>query len=1272
MRTRKLYHQIKPSLFFKLTKSNRAIIPYIILSISLCLVLIYSYQLYLSVKSEDQSQFNNFTRDVKMDIEYRVVNYTQSLEGLGGLFAASETVNQDEFYAYIDRLDWQQNYPGIKGIGYGIYVRSADDILSAKQVAKGLNSNKIWPEDVDNQFHSIIYTENQHGLQDRVFNDDIFKNPSQINAIKQACSTGLASISDRIRLTNNSSSSEIIIYIPIFRKYSLNHTSNNKSSQLIGYIYSLVNVEKLIEGIFSNDERGPISFQIFNYVKPQPNKLIYQSVPNNIWYHNTQFVENCSINFVNQQWLVSVKAQPSFDNQENKATIYHVLVIGMLVSLLLFSMAKRLTDTTETAEHMAIELDNSLSCLRNSEEKLVVALHAARMGTWNWNPINNEIYWSMEAEKIFSRMLNYIPKNYKEFKHFIYKEDLKRVSQVIKEAFHTNKNNNHFELAFRVLNGDNNKFWLECKGRVFKDDNNNAIQLMGTIANITERKQSQKTQEALLEASPDLIFLVNEDGKFLDYNISYKNTSYTSSNPFMGQNITDVMPPQTAQLTLQNIALALKTRQIQCFEYALNHNNQTTFWEMRIVDWGDNSALLIVRDISDKKIAEERVKSYTNQQIAISEFSRKTLLSNKLPQLLKDAAILVAEMLQVEYTALWEFDYKNDNLILKSGDGWPREIIGHATIGNDNERSIYQLLQESSPLGVNWLETNPAIIKPALLKQYNVASCISVMIHKKDRPYGRLAAYSTQERIFNNDEIRFLRVIADILSAVIERSIREQKIIEQAALLNVTKDAVLVCDLEYQILFWNKGAEKIYGWTSTEVQNRSMRELLSPSTLPSNYEEIKQEVLKKGEWAGQLLHINKDGKEIMIESRWTLVYNHAEVPTSLLIVNTDITEKKKLEDAFLRTQRMENIGALASGIAHDLNNVLSPILMSIQIFKRQFTDERNQKILSTVENATKRGVELIKQVLSFGKGLDSQQATIDVKHIISEIVAITEHTFPKSIRINKHVANDLWAIKGNTTQLHQVLMNLCVNARDAMPNGGVLLLSADNLIVDEKHLLIDSSLPLGSYIAISINDTGSGIPSEIMDKIFDPFFSTKEAGKGTGLGLSTVSNIITNHQGYIKVSSEKGKGTQFQIILPALRLQEDHLTKKYLDLPYGNGESILLVDDEKAIQEVSKASLMAYNYNVLTANNGAEGVAIYAQNRDTIKLVITDLQMPEMDGVSMIKILKNINPQVKVLVTTGMNSNIDELNLIHLGITSYLQKPYNIEQLITTLSERVN
>jgi signal transduction histidine kinase/ActR/RegA family two-component response regulator len=512
------------------------------------------------------------------------------------------------------------------------------------------------------------------------------------------------------------------------------------------------------------------------------------------------------------------------------------------------------------------------------------------------------------------------------------------------------------------------------------------------------------------------------------------------------------------------------------------------------------------------------------------------------------------------------------------------------------------------------------------------------------------------------------------------------------------------------------------------VEKENVRLLFDPkSTAP---QEAQQHTLEKGEWSGEHRQVTKTGQEVIVQSHWTLMSDAAGLPKSILIINTDITEKKKLEAQSLRAQRMETLGTLAGGIANDLNNVLTPILMAgrmlreempkescqhllaaveasakhgadivkqvlvmegnstlagsvaqdlhnvltpILVAVRKLRDEMpkdtSQQLLATMETSAKRGSDLVKQVMTFAQGAEGVHILLQVPELLQETEKAVRNTFPQNIQLQSALVPDLALVMGDSNQLQQVLLNLCQNARDAMPQGGRLTLANNAVLLTESDLPKMPEAKPGSYVRLTVADTGSGIAPEIMDKIFDPFFTTKPPDKAAGLGLSTALGIVRSHGGFIQVQSEVDRGSRFEVYLPAAPKPElADAGAEACELPQGKGELILVVDDEASVCEVTKIILEKHGYRVMAAEGGSEAVALFAQHRDDIKAVLTDMAMPFMDGPATIRALRRIDPEIKIIVASGLDSDAFDDELPGLKAEAVLTKPYMGEKLLATLS----
>jgi PAS domain S-box-containing protein len=477
----------------------------------------------------------------------------------------------------------------------------------------------------------------------------------------------------------------------------------------------------------------------------------------------------------------------------------------------------------------------------------------------------------------------------------------------------------------------------------------------------------------------------------------------------------------------------------------------------------------------------------------------------------------------------------------------------------------------------------------------------------------------------------------NILTDIRERKEAERKIRTQAELLNKARDAVMVADLQNRITFWNHSSELLTGYASAEVLGQSIEDIMGHH-LRAQAEAARRSVLETGAWQSELTLVRKDGAERIIDLHLTLIRDDSGRPVSRLGIATDITEKKKLEEQFLRAQRLENLGMLAAGIAHDLNNVLAPVLMAAPLLRLSATKPSDLRMLTAIEKSVERGSALVRQILSFAHGSGNTRTLVQIKHLLRDVTTLVRESFPKAILLEEEIPNDLWTVKGNPTQLHQVLLNLCVNARDAMPQGGTLRLRAENRRLDAAAAASLPEAQPGSYLMLEVTDSGTGIPPDVLAHIWEPFFTTKGEGKGTGLGLSTVRGITLSHGGFVGVESKLGSGTTFRIFLPAAEIPaggEAADKSMHPFAPQGQNELVLVVEDEVNIRELVNTHLTAQGYQVLLAADGIDAIARFAPRTGDIALVVTDISMPEMNGLDLAHVLNLMNPGVKIMFMSG-------------------------------------
>ncbi|MCC6623250.1 MAG: response regulator [Deltaproteobacteria bacterium] len=475
----------------------------------------------------------------------------------------------------------------------------------------------------------------------------------------------------------------------------------------------------------------------------------------------------------------------------------------------------------------------------------------------------------------------------------------------------------------------------------------------------------------------------------------------------------------------------------------------------------------------------------------------------------------------------------------------------------------------------------------------------------------------------------------------------------------------MVRDLEHRVLYWNRSCERIYGWKAEEIVGRIAPQMLHLDRAAADA--ATAAVVVRGEWSGELDKVGKDGRACTIEARWSLLRDAAGAPRAILAIETDITARKRLEQQVMRTQRLESLGTLAGGIAHDLNNVLSPILMAAVVLEESEPDAERRRDLETIRTCAERGADMIKQLLAFARGQDGDKVPLDLAAVAADVERLVRETFPRSIATRFDVAPVRWRVLGDGTQMHQMLVNLCVNARDAMPRGGLLVVAIEPCVVDEVQASMHPDAKPGPYVLVRVEDNGVGMSPEVLERIFEPFFTTKPSGQGTGFGLSTVHTIVRSHGGFISVYSEPGQGARFRVYLPAAVAQGE---SPELDraapssVPTGHGELVLVVDDEESIRFVTQRTLERFGYRVLVASNGAEAVAAFARHRDEVAVVLTDMAMPIMDGPATIVALRAMSPSVPIIGSSGLGADGLVAKSIDAGARWFVDKPYTADALL--------
>ncbi len=861
-----------------------------------------------------------------------------------------------------------------------------------------------------------------------------------------------------------------------------------------------------------------------------------------------------------------------------------------------------------------------------------------------------------------------------------------RTTQKIKEGF---MGRAHFSLEMLCTHRQGQRYWLSVSFTPVFNERNHLVNyvLVGTDITVFKRTEEELTRlnrrnELLLSAAGEGIFGLDLHGK-----ISFVNPA---GGRLTGWNPIELVGKSASALIYQLRITTLPGGQDDHFMAAAYQDGSVLIGDNDLfrrkdgtsfpVDYTSKPILegtrqvgtvVVFRDITDRKQTESMRSRQARQSALRADIGFALAATDTLANTLNRCAQSIVKHLDGAFARIWTLNVDGNMLELQASAGLYTHLNGQHSRIQMGTYKVGLVAKERVPMLCNDLLNDSNITDREWVQQQKMVGFAGFPLFVQNRLIGVMAMFS--QNPLPPDTLELLGSVADSIAQGIVRKAGEEKLNEQAALLDKAQDAIMVLDLGEHCVYWNKSAERLYGWPAREVLGRSIDSLIYRDT--ATYQQAHSAMMVKGEWQGECRQVTRGDEPVIVESRWTLVHDDAGQPKSILIVNTNINEKKTIESQLLRTQRMESIGTLAGGIAHDLNNVLAPIMMSVEILKEKFKDPQSRRMLAILESSAARGAGMVKQVLTFARGVDGERMLLQTRHLLKEVAKMVGETFPKTIQLRANLAENLWPIMGDATQLHQVMVNLTVNARDAMPTGGILSLAAENVTfeadtVPREDIVSNDVAKPGSYVLIKVSDTGTGIPREVLDKIFEPFFTTKEVGKGTGLGLATVLGIIKGHAGFLQVQTEVNKGTTFLMYLPAVQnAQQQAQDAGPQALPTGNGELILAVDDESAVLTMTKETLENYGYRVLTARDGTEAIAAYTSHRQEIKGVLTDMLMPYMDGPATIRALRKLDPEIQIIAASGLMDKDRVQDSTGIQNLTFLMKPYTAEKLLVTIHQ---
>ncbi len=885
--------------------------------------------------------------------------------------------------------------------------------------------------------------------------------------------------------------------------------------------------------------------------------------------------------------------------------------------------------------------------LAQSERRMRDAQRIANIGSWELEIADGRRTWSDEVCQILGVPPVPLGQPQESYFELVHPDDRERVSAAQASAI---AGDAVFDVEHRIVRPDGVTRHVRQRAELVRDEEQRPVVLSGTLLDITERVQrelqmeeAQRRYRDLVESSQDLIWAVDATGVITFMNQASRTIYGREPEEMIGRPFLEFVPPDQYEKDLATFTEALESGQ-----ETLNYVSRVYRKDGSIVILNANAR--IMRDAA-------------GQVMGSTGISRDMTASLRAQEALRESDAHLQFTLESSQLGDWELDLatgearhslRHDRCFGYTAPlpKWNFEIFIAHVHPDDRER-VQTAFQAAVATSTPWDFDCRVIWPDGTVHWIAARGSVFLVDGKAERMHG--IVQDITQRKETEEQLR--------------NSQRMMRIAGRAAKLGGWS-----IDLPEFKVTWSDETAIIHD--CEPGYSPSLQEAIA-FYLPEDRDTISEHVrvitTEGTPWGFEHELITAKQRRIWVRAIGEARRNEAGEIVRIDGALQDITERKKLEAQFLRAQRMESVGTLASGIAHDMNNILAPIMMSVELLKEDAKDEQTLETLNTLASSSQRGAELIRQLLAFARGIDGQRVPVDVHALLVDLHRVMKDVFPKNVEFSVSTAADCWKTHGDASQLHQVFLNLCVNARDAMPQGGKLTIDVENVVLDDVYAAMNPQGRAGAFVVVSVSDDGVGMPPAVIDRIFEPFFTTKEVGKGTGLGLSTVLGIVKSHGGFVNVYSEEGAGTQFKVYLPAQasETEREEVVVTQSNLPRGNGELVLLVDDELGVREIARKTLVRFGYRVVEAANGAEAVALYVQRAREVAIVLTDISMPVMDGVALITALRSLNPKLRVLVSSGLPLNVGVAKTMEWGAARFIPKPYTSERLLRVIHEEL-
>ncbi|SDB28576.1 PAS domain S-box-containing protein [Desulfonatronum thiosulfatophilum] len=890
--------------------------------------------------------------------------------------------------------------------------------------------------------------------------------------------------------------------------------------------------------------------------------------------------------------------------------------------------------------------------LLKSETILKDILESTLSGYWDWNLVENTEYLSPAFKRMFGYEDHEMESSPEAWQKIIFPEDLPAVLEIF-DRHVKSRGREPFYNVVRYRHRDDSTVWVICAGRVIEwATDGTPVRMVGCHVDITNLKQ---TEEALrrsenlfrkvFEILPVGLWIADKNGKLMQGNPA--GVAIWGAEPNVDQQEYGVF----------NAKRLPSGEEIAPNDWALVHTvnkGETIVDELLEIEAFDGKKKIILNysaPVLDKQgkveaaiIVNHDITSRYQAEEALRESEERFRLS-----------------MDATNDGVWDWDIQTDQVYYSPGYA---RMLGYEST--------------DIPTHVNsWLDLiHPDDREEAFKRNFDCIEnriesfAVEFRMQSRDGAWkwilgrGRAASRDASGRA-----IRMIGTHQDITERKrAEDALRESEARFRNLFEHVPTVAVQGYGMDGTILFWNKAAETIYGYTPNEALGKNLCDLIIPAEMRP---EVVGEIKKMTETgipapAAELILKRKDGSRVPVFTSHAIFQIPGSSP-ELICIDVDLTELKQTEQALLQAQKMESLGILAGGVAHDFNNLLQAMGGNIELLLQgKPSDHPDATRLQNVAKSINHAAQLVRQLLLFGRKAESRKARVNLNHEVQEAVRILERTIPKMIALELHLDPSVWPLLADSVQIEQILLNLAGNAVDAMPEGGKLMVETSNTVLDEAFIRLHPGASAGPHVLLTVTDTGSGMDKEVLEHVFDPFYTTKEVGKGTGLGLASVYGIVKSHGGHIQCYSEPGNGTTFKVFWPAERGDEDLTEEDSQESSIeGGSETILVVDDDPQIRELTWEALKMLGYSVRMAVNGEQALEMYQEPNSPIDLVLLDLNMPGMGGHKCLKELLRFDPAVKVVISSGYSANGQGRDTMASGAKGFLGKPYQMKEMAT-------